>query len=887
MHTIQRTLLASAIATALSTVSVGVYAADEQTVEKVEKVTVTGSRISRVDMEGANPLAVITREDIEDSGFMTVADLLRNTTYNSLGSYTAQGNNSWGSQATINLRGLGAHNTLVLIDGRRVPWSGVMYGGSVDVNSIPAAAVERIEIMLDGASAIYGSDAVAGVVNVIMRKDYDGLQISVGAGRPEAKGNDEDSFSLLWGGSNDKGNLLISYEHDETENIVMADREFSKAVTNADVIQDVEGLSTSGRNIYHWGATQYKPLAGTCEAGNTKAGFYGPYGDSDPRKATASYCAYDYTAVADLQPSIKRDIVNVLGTYEIAENVEFNGGFSLSKRDSANTAAPVPATFWVRSNTVGGAAIFENNGFTFDPDADDPEWAGIKYRFDSLGNRVYEIEGYDLSGNAGLRGSLELDFVNDFEWDVNYTRARNDYTSNGTNMLRLNRVEELAEANADFLLPNGDVNSKYLSEIGHTWVDNTDVKFDSLDAGFGFSLGELPGGDIGYYFGVQRMNYEMDRSFDPLSASGDVIGVFGGQYGGDRTVKAVFGEIMLPILDNLEANFAVRQDRYSDFGKTTNPKFSIRYQPMDNLVLRGSYGTSFKAPNFQQLYTPENTGYYTVTDYKACKDQGISLGQCNIEEDSIKVTNVGNKELGPEESKMLTLGAVFEPMDDLTLRFDFYNIKTEDLITQISSDYLLQAEAIAGSSAAVIRDGQGFITQVYTSNVNIAEQEQSGIDLGVSYDLDLNDLGTVDLSTGASYLLKYEYADEPGLEAYDHVGLNGTPEYRINATIGYTTPEKMHRIAISAYHITDQYDWVNQRYENGKLVQNDKEGHIASHTTFNVNYRLNLPWDGTANVGVRNLFDRDPSFRYDGKSFNEQLYSIQGRVFYADYTQRF
>ncbi|WP_062260466.1 TonB-dependent receptor plug domain-containing protein [Endozoicomonas arenosclerae] len=802
METPRKTLLATAITAVMAGYSFPALAADtndsSQEVEKIEKVTVTGSRIARIDVEGATPLTVIDREYIEDSGFMTVADVLQGTPYNTAGSYSAQGNNSWGSQATINLRGLGSQNTLVLIDGRRVPWSGVMYGGSVDVNSIPAAAVERIEIMPDGASAIYGSDAVAGVVNIIMRKDYDGAQISVRGSRPDDEGADENGLSLLWGTSFDQGNVLVSLEHDRTENIIMKDREYAKAdKLNSKYIQDVENVSQTARTTYQHGDWTYKPIAGSCN----KANFYGPYDDS--AYPGDKVCAYDYTAEADLTPEINRSILNIMGNYDLDNGIQVTGGITLSHRDVANTAAPVPAWFNVDGTTVGGAQFFADNGM--DPNTNST--ATVGYRFDVLGNRVYEIDGLDISGHIGLSGDMELNFVDDFQWNVTYMESKSDYTSDGTNMLLKDKVEELVNANADFFLENGDINSKYHSQISHTWEDQVDVTSRDVNGGFGFSLGELAGGPIGFYFGGQYMYYDMERKFDPLSTSGAVTGVFGGTYGGERTVKAVYGETLLPITDKFEVSMALRHDKYDDFGDTTNPKVSFRYQPMDELLIRGSWGTSFKAPNFQQLYTPANTGYYTVTDYKTCADQGISVGNCNIEASSVAVTNQGNKDLGPEESQMATLGVVIQPNDALTIRGDLYQIKTEDLITQISSDYILQAEAQAGSSAAVRRDGQGRIQEIFTSNVNIAEQEQSGIDLSLTYDHELGSAGTMDFSVAGTYIFKYEYADEPGLEAYDHIGNDGLPRYRVNSTIGYNTPDDMHRIALTAYHIASQYDY--------------------------------------------------------------------------------
>ncbi len=880
----RKTVLATAIVAALSGQSAVVMAADgDEQVEKLEKIQVTGSRISRVDVEGATPLTVITREDIEDSGLMTVADVLQSSTYNSFGSYSAVGNNAWGSQATVDLRGVGASNTLVLIDGKRIPWSGVLYGGIVDVNSIPAAAVDRIEIMPDGASAIYGSDAVAGVINIILRKDFDGLEVSVGGSRPSTEGADEDSYSLVWGVNGEKGNLIAIYEHDETENIGQKDRSYTSAGNlDAQYTQDTTNLSATARTVYLEGEWVWKPIAGSCTDDEGR-GFYGPYDDRD--YPGDRVCKYDYTLTADLAPEITRDNINVIGTYELSDEIQFSGGMSFGSRHAINKAAAIPGFFEVDGETVGGRAIFDANGWEDVATGT----AQFEYRFNQLGPRTYDISSYDLSGHATLNGSHEFDFVDDFSWDLTYSQTRSNYTSNNKNMLAKNNIERLANDNADFFLANGDINEQYLTDLRHTWVEDTKVRDRNVTGGIGFSAGELSGGSVGYYFGASYLNYTLNKEYDPQSATGDIGGVYGGVYSGKRTIKAVFGEMLLPFTDQFELNLALRHDRYSDFGTTTNPKAAVRYQPADNLVFRSSIGTSFKAPNFSQLYTPSSTGYYEQTDYTACAENGVSFGSCEVEKDSMKVTSEGNSDLKAEKSKMFTFGAVYEPIDELTLKFDYFNLQTDDLIQQISAGYYIQQEALngRGSESRVTRLGNGTLDEVVVHTTNIKERKISGIDLSADYDLDLADAGKMDFNLSTTYTLNYEYANETQYEISDHIGFNGLPQYKINATVGYTTPSDTHRVSLSAYHTASQSESATTRYnDDGSVASITEEGHVASNTRFTISYRVNLPWDGVFSAGVRNLFDRGPSF-YDEVKYSAELYGVSGRTVYANYTQTF
>lgn len=264
------TALSVAISLALGSSFVATAAyAEEQQVEKLQKMKVTGSRLTRASMEGSTPVAVIGRAEIERAGDVSIADVLRKTSYNSFGSYSESSGSNWQSQATVSLRGLGASRTLVLVNGKRLPGSATMGGGAANINVIPAAIVERVEVMADGGSAVYGSDAVAGVVNIILKDEFDGLNVTVGGGIPSREGGDEQNISFVAGTSGDKGNIYFSFEHDSKGEIYLRDRDYLRSSNlDSDNYFDMSGVSIYGRNVYHNG--ELKPIAGSFDPATGK-----------------------------------------------------------------------------------------------------------------------------------------------------------------------------------------------------------------------------------------------------------------------------------------------------------------------------------------------------------------------------------------------------------------------------------------------------------------------------------------------------------------------------------------------------------------------------------------------------------------------------------------
>ena len=333
--------------------SSSVFAQEEAADDNVEKIAITGSRIKRTDMETASPVQIISTEQFVEQGRVSVADALQNVTANSFGSFVPSSGSSAQSQATVSLLGAGSDRTLVLIDGRRMAGSPSLGGSSVNLSSIPMAAVERIEILKDGASAIYGSDAIAGVINVILKKNYEGVTFDVQVGRPSNECADTRQFSIATGVSNDKGNITFVYDHQEQGAIFDSDRDYTAASfedLNGDglisIYDETVGVSYFGATIVNPdGDLEASPICS--DLASNVPGFVGAIDQGSLLGGVGGgeVCGYAFANVSANMASTNRDSVMSSVNYSLTDNIEFFGRAMLSRNDSFGRYAP-PAAGW-------------------------------------------------------------------------------------------------------------------------------------------------------------------------------------------------------------------------------------------------------------------------------------------------------------------------------------------------------------------------------------------------------------------------------------------------------------------------------------------------------------------------------------------------------------
>jgi iron complex outermembrane receptor protein len=839
--------------------------AEEQQVEKLQKMKVTGSRLTRASMEGSTPVAVIGRAEIERAGDVSIADVLRKSSFNSFGSFSESSGNSWQSQATMSLRGLGASRTLVLVNGKRLPGSATMGGGAANINAIPSAVVERVEVMADGGSAVYGSDAVAGVVNIILKEEFDGINVTVGSGIPSQEGGDEENVALVMGTSGEKGNIMFSFEHDSKDEIYQRDRDYlSSTNTGAANYFDMSGVSIYGRNVYHDG--ELKALNGfNTDDSCTSKGFVG----LTNYPGLGDICGYDYTSEAAQTASLERNTVFVNGNIFLTDDTTFNAQMLLNRNESFGRFAPAAGSFDVNPNTDGGAAFFAENGL--DPTKGPAE---VYYRFNNVGTRDTTVKDFQADFKAGLDGTLYTDSFGDVIWETGYHLNYSNSDETGTGYVFGSAASQLVES-GQFV--NGEFNSDATDQLSAGTGRETEMEMHQFYGGLQFDLAQVGDVTIPLYVGAEFTTYDYFDKYDPQSEAGNIIGSAGNSAAGDRETYAFYAESLIAFTDELEMNLAARYDHYSDFGDEISPKVSFRYQPLDNLMFRAGAGMGFRAPTLSDLYAADSYSSDFAKDYSYCAANGVAYSDCP--ETQYDVTRTANEDLDAETSVSFNFGISYSPIEDLDLTVDYYNISIDDMITLNTLQSMIDEERSSGvSNPNIERDPtSGRILEATAGLQNLGTLDTSGIDLKVGYRYDF-DYATVRYDFMGSYVLDYSTPEYVGGPTNNQVGRNGKPEYRFNTGVGVNFLED-HDIYLSADHIADQAQDVDDNYK--------KIGHISSQTTWNVAYNYLAPWDGKFTAGVRNLTDEDPSFESDGVTYNDELYSIQGRVYFLKYSQNF
>ncbi|MDS1910713.1 TonB-dependent receptor plug domain-containing protein [Vibrio parahaemolyticus] len=839
--------------------------AEEQQVEKLQKMKVTGSRLTRASMEGSTPVAVIGRAEIERAGDVSIADVLRKSSFNSFGSYSESSGSSWQSQATMSLRGLGSSRTLVLINGKRLPGSATMGGGAANINVIPSAIVERVEVMADGGSAVYGSDAVAGVVNIILKEEFDGINVSVGSGIPSQEGGDEGNVALVMGTSGEKGNIMFSFEHDSKDEIYQRDRDYlSSTNTGSANYFDMSGVSIFGRNVYHDG--ELKALKGydTNASCDPSKGFVG----LTNYPGLGDICGYDYTSEAAQTASLERNTVFMNGNIFLSDDTTFNAQMLLSRNESFGRFAPAAGSFNVDPNTSGGADFFAENGLdtTKGP-------ASVYYRFNNVGTRDTTVKDFQADFKAGLDGTLYTDSFGEVIWEAGYHLNFSNSNEVGTGYVFGSAASNLVES-GQFV--NGEFSADATNQLSAGTSRESQMEMHQFSGGLQFDLAEVGDITIPLYVGAEFTTYDYFDKYDPQSEAGNIIGSAGNSAGGDRETYAFYAESMIAFTDELEMNIAARYDHYSDFGDEISPKVSFRYQPLDNLMFRAGAGMGFRAPTLSDLYAADSYSSDFAKDYSYCSANGIAYADCP--ETQYDVTRTANEDLEAETSVSFNFGVSYSPIDDLDVTVDYYNISIDDMITLNTLQSMIDEERSSGvSNPNIIRDANGRIIEATAGLQNLGTLDTSGIDLKVGYSYDF-DFATVRYDFMGSYVLDYSTPEYVGGPVNNQVGRNGLPEYRFNTGVGLNFLED-HDIYLSADHIADQAQDVDDNY--------NKIGHISSQTTWNIAYNYLAPWDAKFTAGVRNLTDEAPAFESDGVTYNSDLYSIQGRVYFLKYSQNF
>ncbi len=861
-NSVRFALISGAAATAALTAP-AVFAADESA--EVERIEVTGSRIKRSDLEGASPVTTITADDMKVEGNFTVADALRNSNLNSFGSFSEASGSSWQSQATIDLRGAGSSRTLVLIDGKRFPGSPTMGGASANLNAIPMAAVERIEILTDGASSTYGSDAIAGVVNIIMKKNYQGIEFNVGGGSRDRDGGlTSKEFGVVAGYEMDKGNITFAWDHQDRAGISDADRDFTAARINGDYDTAQAYVDTDGWSIY--GATIASPDFSEAQASAQCDGLVAEYGSDVFRKVKAdvdwgpgsTYCMYAYGNVSYNKASVDRNTVYVDANYELFEDVEWFGRIMFTQNDSFGRYAP-PAAAW-------------NNMAADNPHNPYGEETKGYFRWVGIGTRDGNSTDYNQDYLTGLRGTISA--WNDASWEFYYHYNKADNKDIGEYYLSYSGLA-YNEANGIDLGSEAGINN-----MSATTLTQNKAEFHQYNAGIGFDAFELPGGEVAHYFGMEYFEQDYSSVYDAQSEAGLVGGSAGNSAGGDRQVWAAFYEAALPVIDDVEVNIAARYDDYSDFGDNISPKVSVRWQALETVVVRASYSEAFRAPSLDQLYAATSFSAEDAKDIPLCEQTGAA----GCEERQVDTWYSANSSLGPESSEYLNLGVAWDITDSFGVKVDYFNLEitdvistrtTEDVIEGIYDGSIIADETFYVDRAPTTDGSLGRVLEVGTGYDNGAGFNIEGVDVALNANFETS-IGDFGLNWSNSFILSYEEEEavDGTLKLVDNAGTNDKPDYRSVFTTTYSMGD--HRVG-----------W-NMNYTAGteelKGEEIDKRDSWLIH---NLSYTYDVGSYGIIMLGINNLTDEDPVLSASGKYENPELYNNYGREYKASYSIKF
>jgi len=891
-----------------------------QQAQKIEKIEVTGSNIKRVEGEGPSAIVVLTKEDIDKSGATNAYELLNLVAANNsagnvsiantIGSLTFSAN-------TASLRGLQGGRTLVLLNGKRLNnFAGEIQGVSgVNLTTIPFNAIERVEVLLDGASAVYGSDAVAGVINFIVRKDYTGAEVTGYYSVPTRSGpgpsGDQSTFKGAFGFgdlSKDRYNVFVAAQYDKQNPLEQRARDFS----NTSVRLDIGLVGISGNTF----------------PGHISTGGIGTPGF--PNCAPSSYfpdlgerCFYDPATQAGVQmiPSVKTFNIFGAGNLQITNNLQAYLTANYSKQENRFVIQPVPISdqFTYGPNGEYLSNILLQPSSPFYPHdlaaahGVDGQPLNVRYRSVVTGNRDTTDTNEQYQVVAGLKGN-----VGNWDWDAAFTH------NEGTTKQKLNGGFPLLSLTTDHptllpLLRSGNVNlfGPNTPEIedairatnynGPTFEGK--AKSSIVDGKMSGEIFNMPAGAAALAVGGQAMSEDFTQNPAPVLATGDLAGFGGNILGVDksRDSYAAFAELNVPLLRSLEGNVAVRYDHYSDFGSTTNPKYSLRWQPTKTLLLRTSYGTGFLAPTLYQLWTPniQGTSATGLSDPVRCpvtQDTGID---CQTQ---FNVQFGGNPNLEPEKSKQWSAGVVFEPAQGWSVSADWFDLYLTNIIVNgitpavVLGDVAQYGHLITRAAPdANFPNLPGRIISIDQRYINIGGTKIQGIDTNIQYQAPPTSWGRFRITMSGTYYIKYDVQQNDGSyagfisNAFASAVTGITPRWKSYQTVSWDNGPWSVVLGNSyqSSYTDAQCDFTDTHADaDCELAAGGGLKRTVSSMSL---WDLQTSWKGIKNVtltlGAKNLLDTNPPKTNQQNSFqlgfDPSYYDPRGRVLYLTATYKF
>ncbi len=863
----------------------------EKTGANSERIQVTGSRIKQIDVETTTPVTIFSKADIDRSGAANISDFIRDRIPS--GSMTTENETLQQGAGTASFGGrdFDSDYTLILVNGRRLP-SNAIENDSVDLNLIPLAAVERVEYLTDGASAIYGSDAVAGVLNIITRKEFNGTSVAVRAGtNARHKDGTETSMQIVTGASTDKSNFLIAADLFKRESVKASDRPLIKSSLSPD---GDDGRSPTGFPGYvrrtENNIAVTRPF-NDCPASS----IIGPDSIATDRK-----CAFDIAPLYQAIPKTERQSIYTVFDTKLNERLKFFGEarYSRSSTEIRNGAAPgqiaVTAAQW---NALPDAIKAES---PFAATATVPEPDTVKYvigrRFVEFGPRSTSNYNESLNLVGGLQGAV----TDDINWELAIAKHRLknlqfgtdgnidsakiiDYFQNGTfDPFQLNKFNTQAQI---------DARDDVVTEIFRLGESDLEIYTLNFDGHLSFLLG---GGAIGWSAGLESRKERYGDRSDSLSQTGNIAGSAGGVGGGGQVTQAGFAEFDFPILKTFDVKAAVRNDTISNSDGPKKSKdattyhIGTSYAPIDLLKFRATYGTGFKAAPLHERFLGKSFGVQTIKDITYCRANHTAIDDC--EDREVNTQSSGNVDLDPEKSVYWNAGVVIQPLTDLSFSIDYWNLTIDDKIGELTTQYLINNESTYGNlihrTPAGTLDEKGFFVE--SPLLNLTKNQSSGLELGGSYALNLG-FARLNSNLKVSKTLESRTQETP-TDPLCNFAKKASPPDGPNATIG---TDLLTKIWSAGAHV--RYDSGVSTYAGGvnpgtcDFANPETNFHVKHYAELGLNAGYVAPWGTEFGIGVNNVTNAAPP--YDRNAtwpwFNQQGYSNMGRFVYASAAHKF
>jgi iron complex outermembrane recepter protein len=897
--------------------------------QTAQRVEITGSAVRRIDAETALHVQTLTKEDIARTGVTSTEALLQSisalSSAGSTNNATGFGTSTYGL-STISLRGLEESRTLVLVNGRRLA---TFANGSaaVNVNSIPLAAIERVEVLKDGASSIYGSDAMAGVVNFILTKTMSGVELAANIGTPTQKGGGQTQRASIAGGFGaGPFTAVVSASFEKEKALNGADRAFSKSANNLPFYSsgatgqgNIEGAVNPGAyptdrqpNFGNSPGTGYgNPLADTGRCGDINM-FLNPTRTnkiSPTLGVGAPFCAFDTGPFVGLTPD--RELANLTGNFalKLNQNTELFADLLYSTSETRVTyqAAPLRRDFAAGSNATLEAARVDPSLILF---PSNPNYAVAaayltKYGYNALVGqplaitaRVFDFGGRQQTDKStqsrlvtGVRGTLGASTDYELAFMANESDLKGKYTGGVFSVTEYNRIINDPANNWNPWIAGGAQVGALADKLKAAQYIGPSLDGTSKNQGFdGKVSGELftlPAGQVQYAVGFQTREDRLSRTPAAAPGTGDIAGAGGAAFAIDkkRDTKAAYGEVVVPVLKGLEATISARTDRYSDFGTANTYKLAGAWRPTQEVMVRASYNTGFRAPTLAELFQPQIVGTTEQFDDPATNQTDLQ----------VKGIEGGNPNLKPEKSKASSFGLVFSPLRNVSVGVDFFKIQITDIVQTPGAQEVVsrfRAGDAAFQSLVVLNGNDVDTVRTVTSNLGVANVK--GVDLFGTYRQNLG-AGRLDVGFNGTYMTQFDQTSPAGAlsrKVGTNVEPDGTPV--LGADTGGVVLRWKHALSFSY----TQGSWTGTLIQNyrtgyrGGNDLNDNPTYVGDESLFDVNVVYRGIKNLSLMLGVKNLLNTKPdtfvpSSNQFQSGYDVTQYDPRGRFVYVGANYKF